>query len=181
MASLKREIKVDILYRFYEMKIWYQGNILELSYEDFCELEMLYLQEDDWTQPLIKLGLVVSDVDININTIADGYRLSRGDGLDLRILNAAFKSIENSSNKNGKPYENIILARSGMNELFRIEGNYQEEEEEFNKRVIQWETDKLEKKLKREKDKKAKAKADRKAEILSRFSDEEIKILRIRK
>lgn len=121
---MKKQEKRDVLYRFYTVLL----DDLEIKdLEIIKKIESLY-----FCNQYDKYERVDGDF-----FLRDFEGLYKSGNLDLTVVNSAFEQIKDSKNKYGQKYDNIVLCYENIhgNMLYaRIEGVYQESDEEFEAR-----------------------------------------------
>lgn len=121
---MKKQEKRDVLYRFYTVLL----DDLEIKdLEIIKKIESLY-----FGNKYDKYESVNGDF-----FLRDFEGLYKSGNLDLTVVNSAFEQIKDSKNKYGQKYDNIVLCYENVHgNMFyaRIEGIYQESDEEFEER-----------------------------------------------
>lgn len=167
-----REIKRDILHRFYDMSIYFNNELLDKNSDMYKDIEYDYLFD------IRKYDYSLVDIEHEENLRI--YQSSYLD-LDLVPLNEAFEKVKNLKNKYGNDYEKIVLNNTGNgyeSVCHRIEGLYTESEEDFQKRIEEYDQEMKARSEARSKQKiENQKKQDLKKSVLEKLSQEERLIL----
>lgn len=168
---LRKEEKEEVLHRFYEIDIYDTKNEKEIEVTEEIENKIFsYGKMQYWDINFIKKSCdVFNNFEINIEKLIPYY-----------------EKYKNAKNKDGKTFDKIIFTWNedceGDEYCHRIAGVTVETDEEFNERIKEWkEYEKKEKQKREERKKKRLEEKKKKEKILGKLSDEEKKLLGVKK